>query len=78
MKQEYNILIVDNRDNRNNQFISIFSSLSSQKYGKLTDKYYICNSNIHIGNETKENMIFNYINLFSANRGFQNVMYIIN
>ena len=78
MKQQISIKVITNDGDRNKDFIPIFHSLNSQGYGKLTDNYYIVNSTVNIGQETKENLLFTLINNKSAMSGHNFVMYQIN
>ena len=46
MKQQVNIKIITNDNNRNEKFIPIFNVLKAQGHGRLEKSYYICETNL--------------------------------
>lgn len=70
------IIIIDNREGRNEQFLPIFNLLSKQ-YGVLTKNYFIIQSKYNFNVSDDIGILFNSIQHISSINGFTDVMYII-
>ena len=69
------ILVVDNKNGRNEQFLPLFTAMNKAGYGKLNDKHYIINSTMQIQQNSESNMAFSLIQHIATTRGFNYVMY---
>ncbi len=77
MKQVVSINYIDNREERNKEFIELFSSFESQGYGKKLNSYFIIQSDISIRPNNKIEQAFSMIQQHSSRRGFSYNMFII-
>jgi len=72
------ILIVDNKNGRNEQFLPLFVSLNVNGIGKLVEnKHYIIDSDRMFAENDVKITIFNRIQQVSQLKGFSYVMYSI-
>lgn len=71
-----NILVIENKNGRNEQFLPLFSAMGKEGYGKLLNKqYYIVSSGMNVRQNSKETVTFALIQQQAIIRGFNYVMY---
>ena len=71
-----NMLVIDNKNGRNEQFLPLFSTMNSNGFGKLLDKrYYIIHSSMQVHHDNDSNTVFSLIQQQAIIRGFNYVMY---
>lgn len=73
------INIIENKEGRNERFLPLFTSMSRQNFGKLIENDYYCiNTKLQLTHtNNQEELIFNTIQMNSANRGIETNMFII-
>lgn len=70
------ILVIDNKNGRNEQFLPLFNAMNKEGYGKLLEnRYYIINSGMNVRQNSKETVTFALIQQQAIIRGFNYVMY---
>ena len=62
MKQQINIKIITNENNRNEKLVPLFNALKAQGRGKLEKNYYLCETNLRINSNKDYQMLFSFIN----------------
>jgi len=76
VQQGNSMLIIDNRNGRNEQFLPLFNAMNNAGYGKLLDKrYYIIGSGMNVRQDSETNIIFAYIQQNAILKGFNYVIY---
>lgn len=71
-----NILVIDNKSGRNEQFLPLFNAMNKEGYGKLLEnRYYIINSGMNVRQNSKETVTFALIQQQAIIKGFNYVMY---
>lgn len=73
------IKIIENREGRNDKLLPLFISMSKQNYGKLIENNYFCvNTTLQLTHtNNQEELLFNTIQINSANKGIETNMFII-
>lgn len=70
------ILVIDNKNGRNEQFLPLFNAMNKEGYGKLLEnRYYIINSGMNVRQNSKETVTFALIQQQAIIKGFNYVMY---
>ena len=70
------ILVIDNKNGRNEQFLPLFNAMNKEGYGKLLEnRYYIINSGMNVRQNSKETVTFALIQQQAIIRGFNYVTY---
>ena len=73
---QVNILVIENKNGRNEQFLPLFNAMNKEGYGKLLEnRYYIINSGMNVRQNSKETVTFALIQQQAIIKGFNYVMY---
>ena len=76
VQQGTSILVIDNKNGRNEQFLPLFNAMNKEGYGKLLDRrYYIISSGMNVRQNSKETVTFALIQQQAIVKGFNYVMY---
>jgi len=78
VQQVPKIFVIDNRENRNERFLPIFTALKDSGQGKLEKNYFLVTSQLYVQQSDSISTVFSSIQSAAMMKGFSYVMYYLN